>query len=163
MRPGREQLPHVRQAARPVHRVQRLEVVLRDGQRDVDVAVRLEHARHRGGVGRDEVRGEGEDGLAEVREDAGEPAHRRAGHLVRDDHDAVGEVGRRLVGAAHRQADDGEDAAEEREVAAQQRLAAEAQPALVAAHAPRLAAGEQDADAHRVRGCVQRVHREDAV
>ena len=163
MRAGREQLPHVRQAARPVHRVQRLEVVLRDGQRHIHVAVGVEHARHRRGVGRDEVRGEGEDGLAEVAEDAGEPAHRRAGHLVGDDNDAIGEVGRRLCGAAHRQADDGEDAGEELEVAPQQRLAAEAQAALVAAHAPRLAAGEQDADAHRVRGCLQRVHREDAV
>ena len=163
MRAGREQLPHVRQAARPVHRVQRLEVVLRDGQRHVHVAVGAEHAGDRRGVGRDEVRGEGEDGLAEVRQDAGEPAHRRAGHLVRDDDDAVGQVGRRLVGAAHRQTDDGEDAAEEREVAPQQRLAAQAQPALVAAHAPRLAAGEQDADAHRVRGCRLGVHREDAV
>ena len=163
MRAGREQPSHVRQAARPVHGVQRLQVVVRDGQRHVDVAVRVEHARHRGRVGSDEVRGEGEDRLAEVRQDAGQPAHRRAGHLVRDDDDVVGQVDRRLLDGAHGQADDGEEAAEEREVALQQRVSVEAQPALVAAHAPRLAAGEQDADAYGVRGCAMRVHREDAV
>ncbi len=163
MRAGREQPPHVRQAAGAVDGVERLQVVVGDGQGDVHVAERLEHAPDGAGLGRDEVGRHGEDRLAEAAEDRRQPGQRRARHLVRDDDDAGRQVGRRLLGAAHRQADHGEDAAEKGEVALQQRVAAEAQPALVAAHAPRLAAGEQHADPHPLLVCRLRGHREDGV
>ena len=44
MRAGREQLPHVRQAAGSVDGVQRLEVVLRDRERDVHAGEGVEDA-----------------------------------------------------------------------------------------------------------------------
>ncbi len=62
--------------------------------------------------------------------------------------------------AAHGQADHGEEAAEEREVALQQRVAFEAQLAFVAPHAARLAAGEHDADPHRAGRSVMSAHGE---
>ena len=163
MRAGGEQLPHVRQAAGAVDGVQRLEVVVGHGEGDVHAVERGEHAPDRFGLGRDEVGRHGEDGLVEPAEDRGEAGERRARHLVGDDDDAVRQVVRRLLRAPHRQADHGEDAAEKGEVALQQRLAAEAQLALVAAHAPRLAAGEQDADPHPFPVCRLRAHREEGV
>ena len=74
----------------------------------------------------DEVRRQGEDGLAEAGEDRREAAERRARHLVRDHHDALGQVGRRLAGVAHREPDDGEEVAEKGEIALQERLAVRA-------------------------------------
>ena len=133
------------------------------GRATSDAVERREHAPDRFGLGRDEVGRHGEHGLVEPAEDRGEAGQRRARHLVGDDDDAVRQVVRRLLRAPHRQADHGEDAAEKGEVALQQRLAAEAQPALVAAHAPRLAAGEQDADPHPLPVCRLGVHREDGV
>ena len=163
MRAGGEQLPHVRQAAGAVHGVQRLEVVLGDGERDVHAVERVEHAPDRAGLGRDEVGRHGEDGLVEAAEDRREAGERRARDLVGDHDDAGRQVLRRLLRAPDRQADHGEDAAEKGEVALQQRLAAQAQPALVAAHAPRLAAGEQDADPHGFPVCRLGAHGEDGV
>ena len=147
----------------PYDGVERLEVVLGHGEGDVHAVERGEHAPDRFGLGRDEVGRHGEDGFVEPAEDRGEPGERRARHLVGDDDDPVRQVVRRLLRASHRQAEHGEDAAEKREVALQQRLAVEAQLALVAAHAPRLAAGEQDADAHPFQVCRLRAHREEGV
>ena len=86
VRTGVQQVPHVRQAAGAVHGVQRLEVVLGHGQRDIDaVEAPGKHAPDRFGIGRDEVGGHGEHGLVEPVEDGGEPGQRGARHLVGDD------------------------------------------------------------------------------
>ncbi len=90
----------------------------------------------------------------------GEAGERRARDLVGNHDDVGGQVRRRLVGAPHRQADHGEHAAEKREVALQQRLALQAQSALVTAHAPRLAAGKQHADPYRFPVCLEGAHGE---
>ena len=163
MRAGCEQAPHVRQAAGPVDGMERFQMVVGDRQRDVRITERLDDAPDGAGVRRDQVGRHGEDRLAEVAEHRRQPGQRRARHLVRD-HDHSGrQVRRRLPGAAHGQADHGEDAAEKGEVALQQRVAAEAQAALVQPHAPRLAAGEQYPDAYRVLVCRRRGHGEDGV
>ena len=148
MRAGGEQPLHVRQAARAIHRVQRFQVVLGDGERDVHVREGAEHAADRVARGRDEVGGHGEDRLVEAGEHRRQAGEWGAGRHVGDHDDVVRQVRGRLIGAADREADDGEDALQKGDVALQQRGPAEAQPPLVAAHAPRLSSGEDDADAH---------------
>ncbi len=163
MRAGGEQPAHVRQAARAVHGVERLEVVFGDGESYVHLVERVEDAPDRAELGCDEVGRHGEDGFVEPSEDRGEAGERRSRHFVGDHDDALRQVRRRLEGAPHGESGHREEAAQKGEVALQQRLAAEAQSALVAAHAPRLSAGEQDADTHAFPVCLLGAHGEDAV
>ena len=151
MRPGRQQGLDVGQTAGTVHGVQRLPVVADDRGGHIHAGRLAQHALDRGGLREHHIGGQGEERLAVPHQHRGDPGQRRAGDDVGDHLHLRREVRRRLRLVAHRERDHGEDAAEEGEVALQQRLAAQAEAPLVVPHAARLTPGEQGGDADAVR------------
>jgi len=143
--------------------MQGLQVVSDHRQRHVGVAAGGEHPSDGLTLRIDEVGRQSEDGLTEAGQDRGEPAERRARHLVGDHDDVLREVVRGLAGVAYGDPDHREQLTEEGEVALQQRRSADAQPTLVAPHASRFAAGEHDADTHGAGTCRLGPHGEVAV
>ncbi len=144
---GGEQSLHVRQAPGTVRGVQRLKVIPSHGQGDIDVGEGREDLLDGVAFGKGDVGGQGEDGLAKAGEDRRQARQRRAGHEVGDHLDVLRQVRRRLARVSHRDPDGGKDTLQERYVACEQGHSGEAQPPLVAAHAPRLSSGEDYADA----------------
>lgn len=126
--------------------MKRFVVVVKNRERHVGFAKGLAHAPHGRLVGKRDVCSEYEDRRAEPGEQGGDSGQRRAGVGVGDDQDALRQGSRRRRCVAHRESDGGEDSAQERQVACEKRRARELQEALVGAHTPSLATGDESAD-----------------